>query len=83
VISDLKNCAYRARRLDVLLTRNHCCVNRQSIDKLIDYIISLDTQKGRESQPPDEFNLKLLAQSTTGMDMVESLVLENDALSAY
>jgi hypothetical protein len=83
VISDLKNRAYRARKLDVLLTRNNCCINRQSIDDLIQYIMGLDTPEGRKTQPPEEYNFGLLAQSMTGMDMVENLVLENDGLSAH
>ncbi|KGI77876.1 DUF4365 domain-containing protein [Oleiagrimonas soli] len=83
VISDLKNRAYRARRLNVLLTRNECCINRQSVDELIQYIIGLDTPAGRGTQPPEEHNFEMLAQSMTGMDMVENFVLENDALSAY
>ena len=83
VISDLKNRVNRARRLDVLLTRNKCCINRQSIDALIHYIIGLDTPEGRGIQPPEEHNFQMLAQSMTGMDMLENLVLETDALSAY
>jgi hypothetical protein len=83
VISDLKNRAVRARRLDVLLARNECCINRQSFDALIQYIILLDTTEGRSTEPPEEHNFKMLAQSMSGMDMVENIVLENDALSAY
>jgi hypothetical protein len=83
VISDLKNRAVRARRLDVLLARNECCINRQSFDALIQYIIHLDTIEGCETEPPEEHNFKMLAQSMSGMDMVENFVLENDALSAY
>jgi len=84
VISDLKNRAYRALRLDVLLTRNGCCINRQSVDTLIQYINGLDTPEGRATQPPEKHNFEMLAQSMTGgMDMVENSVLENEALSAY
>jgi hypothetical protein len=83
VISDLKNRANRVRRLDVLLTRNECCINRQSVDALIEYISGLDTPEGRGTQPPDEHNFEMLAQSMTGRDVVENFVLENDALSAY
>lgn len=83
VIADIKNRAYRARRLNVLLTRNECCINRQSVDVFIQYIIGLDTPEGRSTQPPEAHNFEMLAQSMTGMDMVENFVLENDGLSAY
>jgi hypothetical protein len=45
--------------------------------------MGLDTPEGRKTQPPEEYNFGLLAQSMTGMDMVENLVLENDGLSAH
>lgn len=83
VIADLKNRAYRTRRLNVLLTRNECCINRQSVDALIQYIIGLDAKEGRSMEPPEAHNFGLLAQSITGMDMVENFALENDGLSAY
>lgn len=83
VIADLKNRAYRARRLNVLLMLNECCINRQSVDALIQYILGLDTLEGRSTEPPDAHNFAMLAQSITGMDMVENFVLENDGLSAY
>lgn len=83
VIEDLKNRAYRARRLNVLLTRNECCINRQSVDALIQYITGLDTQEGRSTQPPETHNFEMLAQSMAGMEMVENFVLENDSLSTY
>ncbi|MCB4361421.1 DUF4365 domain-containing protein [Quatrionicoccus australiensis] len=83
VIADLKNRACRAQRLNVLLTRNECCINRQSLDALIQYIVGLDKQEGRSTEPPEEYNFKILAQSITGMGLVENFVLENDGLSAY
>lgn len=83
VIEDLKSRAYRVRRLNVLLTRNHCCIDRQSVDALIQYIIGLDSPDGRSTQPPEANNFDILAQSSTRMDMVENLILENDGLLAY
>lgn len=83
VIADLKNRAYRARRLNVLLARNECCINSQSVDALIQYIIGLDMPEGRSTEPPEAHNFEMLAQSMTGMDMVENFVLENDGFSAY
>lgn len=83
VIAELKNRAYRARRLNVLLTRNECCISRQSVDALIQYITGLDTPEGRSTEPPEAHNFEMLAQSMAGMDMVQNFVLENDGLSAY
>lgn len=83
VIAGLKNRAYRIQRLNVLLTRNECCINRESVDALIQYIIGLDTQEGRSMKPPEAHNFRMLAQSITGMDLVENFVLGNDGLSAY
>ncbi len=83
VIEDLKNRALRFQRLIVLLTRNQCCINSQSVDKLIQYIIGLETPEGRSKEPPEAFNFDMLAQSMTGMDMLSNFVLESDGLSAY
>lgn len=83
VIEDLRNRAYRARRLNVLLTRNECCINTQSIDLLIEYIIGLEVPEGRKTQHPEAHNFEMLAQSIIGIDMVQNFVLENDGLSAY
>lgn len=83
VIAELKNRACRVQRLNVLLTRNQCCINPQSLDVLIQYIVSLDKPEARSKNHPEECNFKLLAQSIAGMDLVENVVLENDGLSAY
>jgi len=82
-ITDIINRAYRARRLNVLLTRNDLCINRQSLDGLIQYITCLDTPEGRSSEPPEAHNFKMLAQSIASMDIIENFVLENDGFSAY
>ncbi|MBA3006485.1 MAG: DUF4365 domain-containing protein [Proteobacteria bacterium] len=83
IISDLKYRAFRARRLNVLLTRNECCIDRQSVDALIQYITNLDTADGRNQPIPDAHNFEMLANSIAGMDLVENFVLENDGLLAY
>ncbi len=83
VISDLKNLACRARRLDVFLTRNDCSISRQSVDALIQYISRLDTSAGRGTQPPDEDNFKLFVETMTGTDFLENFVLENQGCVAY
>jgi len=83
VIKDIKNRAYRARRLNVLLTRNNCCIDRNSLDKLIQYITELNTADGRNQPIPDEHNLEMLANSMTGLDFVENMVFENEGSVAY
>lgn len=83
IIADIKNRAYRARRLNVLLTRNECCIDRNNLDTLIQYITNLDTAEGRNEPIPDEHNLEMLAKSMAGMDLVENKVLENERLVAY
>jgi hypothetical protein len=83
VILDLENRARRAQRLDVLLTRNPCCIYRQSVDALIQYIGNLHSEERRGEPPPEEVNFKLLAESIKAIDTVENLTLENYGLSAY
>nr|WP_298414543.1 DUF4365 domain-containing protein [uncultured Halomonas sp.] len=83
VIEEIKNRAYRARRFNVLLTHNNCCIDGKSLDALIQYVTELDTVDGRNQPIPDEHNLKMLANSMTGMDIVEEIVLENEGSVAY
>lgn len=83
IIEDIKNRAYRARRFNVLLTHNNCCIDQKSLDALIQYVTELDTVDGRNQPIPDEHNLEMLANSMTGLDFVEDMVLENEGSVAY
>jgi hypothetical protein len=83
VVEDLKNRAYRIRRLDVLLTRNECCIKRDSVDELIAYIGELDTPQGRGGPPPWDDNFTFLMESPLARSGTMSLVLQNDGFTYY
>lgn len=83
IIEDIKNRAYRARRLNVLLSRNDCCIDEKSLDTLIQYTNDLDTSEGRNEPFPDEHNFEMLAKSMTSMNLIENMVLENEGSVAY
>ncbi|WP_290524100.1 DUF4365 domain-containing protein [Alcanivorax sp.] len=83
IVTDLINRARRARRLNVLLNKNYCCINVQSVDALIEYISGLNTSEGRSIEIPEEFNFEMLAESMNGMDSVENFFLENHGQTAY
>lgn len=83
VAKDLRIRAYRMRRLDVLLTRNDCCIDRESVDDLIAYIGELDTRQGRLDPPPHSDNFELLMDTLLARSDARRHVLENDGLTIY
>lgn len=85
VIADLRNKAYRVRRLNVLLTQNDCCITHSCVDDFILYLDQLATkQVGAEMRTcPHKENVHLLAASLEGMSLVESFVQENEGRSVY
>lgn len=82
-ITHLRNRAYRIRRLAVLLACNQCCISRESVDELIDYIGELDTDRGRLEDPPNSENFALLAESAVSMASVSAFDLHNSGLTTY
>lgn len=83
VISQIKYSAYRIRRLNVLLSRNDCCIDKKAIDELIQFIENLHSADGRNQLFPHVDNFELLANSLKSMSIVESMTLENDELPSY
>lgn len=83
VVNDLKNSAYRIRRLDVLLTHNTCCVDKSSVDQLIDYIDELDTHSGRVDLPRWKNGFDQLATTLHSRSAVEPFVSESQGLTNY
>jgi hypothetical protein len=83
LIERLRNSAYRIRRLTVLIGRNNCCVRKESIDELIQYIGNLNAAEGLAKPYPHSDNFRLLADSLSAVSMVELMISENEGLSTY
>ncbi len=76
----------RISNLSTLLKQNNCCIDRQSILDLIDYIKEVRDGKklpDKLEDYPDNFNLELLRTSTASTRFVEELEAENEGRTIY
>lgn len=82
-ISEITALAQRIKRLNVLLSRNNCCVNSSCFDELIEHIQNSQNNITSFSEFPGKYNLDLLCESIQDMMSVEEFVSENDGHTAY
>ncbi len=86
VIADIRNKAYRVRRLNVLLAQNDFCIDHSCIDEFILYLDHLNMQSIASNEVlacPHEENFRLLAASLEDMGSIENFVQENEGRTAY
>lgn len=84
--SDIIAALTRLSNLSTLLKQNNCCIDRQSILDLIDYIkeVKNGTKTPNKLEDfPDNFNLELLRTSTASTRFVEELEAENEGRTIY
>lgn len=82
----LRTQLYRVRRLGVLLAENDCCINRTSVDDVIQYLHGLDftSNVGAESRTlPHRAEFILLFNSLDGIATVENAAQESEGRTMY